>query len=193
MIWKGDSIIPGVPETLDMLKSMGKRLIFVTNNSTKSRAGYLKKFHSLGLTQVTAVRPHTRGPASVLRCTLLSSLQLLQHEHSSSGSTTHPPSAAAAPCAAAALASGARPATGSGRRRAACNLRGALGTAREHSSRHSAIPRVHGAASAVHGGSIFSGASEFTLLAITNSWASNFVLGMRPVDAVSPLCITRVR
>jgi hypothetical protein len=55
VIWKGDSIIPGVPETLDMLKSMGKRLIFVTNNSTKSRAGYLKKFHSLGLTQVTAV------------------------------------------------------------------------------------------------------------------------------------------
>jgi len=54
VIWKGDSIIPGVPETLDMLKSMGKRLIFVTNNSTKSRAGYLKKFHSLGLTQVTA-------------------------------------------------------------------------------------------------------------------------------------------
>merc|ERR1719183_3436342 len=54
VIWKGDSIIPGVPETLDMLKSMGKRLIFVTNNSTKSRAGYLKKFHGLGLTQVEA-------------------------------------------------------------------------------------------------------------------------------------------
>eukprot|EP00798_Chlamydomonas_sp_ICE-L_P008759 gene8758-33623_t len=28
---------------------MGKRLFFVTNNSTKSRAGYLKKFTSLGL------------------------------------------------------------------------------------------------------------------------------------------------
>jgi len=54
VIWKGDSIIPGVPETLDMLKSQGKRLIFVTNNSTKSRAGYLKKFHGLGLTNVTA-------------------------------------------------------------------------------------------------------------------------------------------
>lgn len=27
----------------------GKQLIFVTNNSTKSRAGYLKKFTGLGL------------------------------------------------------------------------------------------------------------------------------------------------
>ena len=32
---------------------LGKRLIFVTNNSTKSRAGYLKKFLGLGL-EITA-------------------------------------------------------------------------------------------------------------------------------------------
>jgi len=50
VIWKGDSLIEGVPETLEMLRAMGKRLIFVTNNSTKSRAGYTKKFQSLGLT-----------------------------------------------------------------------------------------------------------------------------------------------
>jgi len=49
VIWRGDSVIPGVPETLDMLRSLGKQLVFVTNNSTKSRAGYLKKFTSLGL------------------------------------------------------------------------------------------------------------------------------------------------
>lgn len=29
--------------------SQGKKLYFVTNNSTKSRAGYLKKFTQLGL------------------------------------------------------------------------------------------------------------------------------------------------
>lgn len=29
--------------------SQGKKLVFVTNNSTKSRAGYLGKFTSLGL------------------------------------------------------------------------------------------------------------------------------------------------
>jgi len=49
VIWKGDSVIEGVPETLAMLRSAGKQLVFVTNNSTKSRAGYLKKFISLGL------------------------------------------------------------------------------------------------------------------------------------------------
>lgn len=49
VIWRGDSVIEGVPETLDMLRDMGKQLVFVTNNSTKSRAGYLKKFTGLGL------------------------------------------------------------------------------------------------------------------------------------------------
>ena len=34
VIWKGDSLIEGVPETIAMLRAMGKRLIFVTNNST---------------------------------------------------------------------------------------------------------------------------------------------------------------
>ena len=53
VIWKGDSLIEGVPETIAMLRAMGKRLIFVTNNSTKSRAGYLKKFLGLGL-EITA-------------------------------------------------------------------------------------------------------------------------------------------
>lgn len=49
VIWKGDTLIEGVPETLEYLKALGKRLFFVTNNSTKSRAGYLDKFTSLGL------------------------------------------------------------------------------------------------------------------------------------------------
>ena len=49
VIWRGDSVIEGVPETLDFLRSLGKKLVFVTNNSTKSRAGYLSKFTSLGL------------------------------------------------------------------------------------------------------------------------------------------------
>lgn len=49
VIWLGDKVIDGVPETLDMLRSMGKKVFFVTNNSTKSRAGYMSKFQSLGL------------------------------------------------------------------------------------------------------------------------------------------------
>lgn len=52
VIWRGDCLIDDVPETLDYLRSLGKKLVFVTNNSTKSRAGYVKKFTDLGL-QVT--------------------------------------------------------------------------------------------------------------------------------------------
>ncbi|KAA8519237.1 hypothetical protein F0562_013493 [Nyssa sinensis] len=49
VIWKGDKLIDGVPQTLEMLRSKGKKLMFVTNNSTKSRRQYAKKFHSLGI------------------------------------------------------------------------------------------------------------------------------------------------
>jgi len=54
VIWKGDSLIDGVPATLDMLRAAGKKIFFVTNNSTKSRKGYLGKFKSLGLDTVEA-------------------------------------------------------------------------------------------------------------------------------------------
>ena len=49
VLWRGDFIIPGVPDVLDKLRADGKKLFFVTNNSTKSRAGYQSKFTSLGL------------------------------------------------------------------------------------------------------------------------------------------------
>ncbi|KAF7840493.1 phosphoglycolate phosphatase 2 [Senna tora] len=49
VIWKGDELIDGVPQTLDMLRSKGKKLVFVTNNSLKSRRQYAKKFQSLGI------------------------------------------------------------------------------------------------------------------------------------------------
>mmetsp|Transcript_1550 Transcript_1550/g.2163 ORF Transcript_1550/g.2163 Transcript_1550/m.2163 type:complete len:346 (-) Transcript_1550:117-1154(-) len=49
VIWKGDSLIAGVPAVLTKLRELGKMIFFVTNNSTKSRKGYLKKFTELGL------------------------------------------------------------------------------------------------------------------------------------------------
>eukprot|EP00536_Pseudo-nitzschia_multiseries_P018882 jgi/Psemu1/248945/estExt_Genewise1.C_33040002 len=54
VIWRGDSLIDGIPETLAKLRKAGKKMFFVTNNSTKSRAGYKKKFDGLGLTEVPA-------------------------------------------------------------------------------------------------------------------------------------------
>ncbi|KAH9605711.1 hypothetical protein KSS87_007720 [Heliosperma pusillum] len=49
VIWKGDQLIDGVSETLHMLRSKSKSIVFVTNNSTKSRAQYAAKFLSLGI------------------------------------------------------------------------------------------------------------------------------------------------
>ncbi|KMZ72841.1 Phosphoglycolate phosphatase 2 [Zostera marina] len=49
VIWKGNKLIDRVTETLNVLRSMGKNIIFVTNNSTKSRKQYAKKFLRLGL------------------------------------------------------------------------------------------------------------------------------------------------
>ncbi|KAF2399534.1 4-nitrophenylphosphatase [Trichodelitschia bisporula] len=49
VLWSGDAIFPGTVETLEMLRSKGKRLVFVTNNSTKSRADYRKKFLGYGI------------------------------------------------------------------------------------------------------------------------------------------------
>ena len=51
---QGDSIIEGVPETLTKLRALGKKCYFVTNNSTKSRAGYKSKFDSLGLADIVS-------------------------------------------------------------------------------------------------------------------------------------------
>ncbi|KAF2857032.1 4-nitrophenylphosphatase-like protein [Plenodomus tracheiphilus IPT5] len=49
VLWSGDHLYENVPETLEMLRSKGKQLVFVTNNSTKSRADYKKKFDKLGI------------------------------------------------------------------------------------------------------------------------------------------------
>ena len=49
VIWTGDKVLPNVKETLSYLRSQGKQLIFVSNNSTKSRRAYAQKFNSLGI------------------------------------------------------------------------------------------------------------------------------------------------
>lgn len=53
VLWLGDHLLPHVPETLDLLKQAGKTVIFVTNNSTKSRDDYLHKFEKLGIKGIT--------------------------------------------------------------------------------------------------------------------------------------------
>ncbi|KAK3375329.1 4-nitrophenylphosphatase [Podospora didyma] len=49
VLWSGDHVFEGVVQTLELLRSRGKKTIFVTNNSTKSRQEYLKKFADMGI------------------------------------------------------------------------------------------------------------------------------------------------
>ncbi|KAB8077527.1 HAD-like domain-containing protein [Aspergillus leporis] len=53
VLWSGDHLFPGTNETLELLRSRGKQVVFVTNNSTKSRADYKKKLESLGIPSTT--------------------------------------------------------------------------------------------------------------------------------------------
>ncbi|RUS17126.1 HAD-like domain-containing protein [Endogone sp. FLAS-F59071] len=49
VLWRGNEAIPGVPEAMNYIRSKGKQLLFVTNNSSVSRANYCKKFTKLGI------------------------------------------------------------------------------------------------------------------------------------------------
>ncbi|KAK4686396.1 4-nitrophenyl phosphatase, partial [Tremellales sp. Uapishka_1] len=49
VIYHGNVVVPGVPETLSMLRKAGKRIIFVTNNARKSRRQYKETFDKLGI------------------------------------------------------------------------------------------------------------------------------------------------
>jgi len=48
VLWTGDAVVPGAPDAINKLKSMGKKIFYVTNNSHKSRAEYVHKFLNLG-------------------------------------------------------------------------------------------------------------------------------------------------
>ncbi|KAI3402767.1 pho2 [Candida oxycetoniae] len=52
VLWLGDHLLPSVKETLEYLKEAKKTIIFVTNNSTKSRSTYLKKFEKMGIPNI---------------------------------------------------------------------------------------------------------------------------------------------
>lgn len=49
VIWVGNELLPYVKETLELLQSKGKKLIFVSNNSTKSRDEYITKLNNFNI------------------------------------------------------------------------------------------------------------------------------------------------
>jgi 4-nitrophenyl phosphatase len=49
VLWQGSHAIEGVPQVLRYLRAQGKRILFVTNNSTKERKSGISKFSKLGM------------------------------------------------------------------------------------------------------------------------------------------------
>ncbi|KAI7861467.1 HAD-like domain-containing protein [Spinellus fusiger] len=49
VLWEGDHTFPGVIEAMQQIRSLGKKVLFVTNNSTKSRSSFVDKFTKLGI------------------------------------------------------------------------------------------------------------------------------------------------
>jgi len=49
VLWSGDDVFDGIVDTIKLLRTKGKRTVFVTNNSTKSRADYVEKLASKGI------------------------------------------------------------------------------------------------------------------------------------------------
>jgi 4-nitrophenyl phosphatase len=53
VLWRGSTLLPNTKEVLQQLRKMGKRLVFVTNNSTKSREDYKHVFAKFGIEVAT--------------------------------------------------------------------------------------------------------------------------------------------
>ena len=49
VLCRGEEIIPRSPEAIERLRKGGKQVIFISNNSTKSRNDYISKFERLGI------------------------------------------------------------------------------------------------------------------------------------------------
>ncbi|PVD34041.1 hypothetical protein C0Q70_05303 [Pomacea canaliculata] len=48
VLWDGKGVIPGSPETIAKLKALGKRVFYVTNNSSKTRKEYVLQCQKFG-------------------------------------------------------------------------------------------------------------------------------------------------
>ena len=49
VLWRGSTLLPHTKEMLKLLRDNNKQVVFVTNNSTKSRKQYVSKFEKLGV------------------------------------------------------------------------------------------------------------------------------------------------
>ncbi|ABR47189.1 HAD-superfamily hydrolase, subfamily IIA [Alkaliphilus metalliredigens QYMF] len=64
-IYLGDELIDGSKEFLETIKKQGKRYIFLTNNSSKSKETYVEKLNNLGI-QASQEEVFTSGEATTM-------------------------------------------------------------------------------------------------------------------------------
>lgn len=62
VVYRGEALLPGVKKTLISLKREGAKICFLSNNSTLSRKGYIRKLEKMGL----GVRKDELFPSSYL-------------------------------------------------------------------------------------------------------------------------------
>jgi len=53
VLWNGSVVRPGAQQVISHLRELGKKVFFITNNSTKSRFSYVKKMESLGFANLS--------------------------------------------------------------------------------------------------------------------------------------------
>jgi len=53
VVWHGDKLVAGARETILRLKAEGKKVVYLTNNTTKSRREYAGKLRKLGIKAVS--------------------------------------------------------------------------------------------------------------------------------------------
>ncbi|PSC72300.1 phosphoglycolate phosphatase [Micractinium conductrix] len=80
VLWRGADLLPRTVEALQRFRAQGKRLLFLTNNASKSRVQYAQKFLSLGI----EVAPEEIVPASYTAAAYLAGV--LAGSSSTSGS-----------------------------------------------------------------------------------------------------------
>ena len=68
VLWNGDTAIAGSVHTVAHLKALGKRVVFVTNNSSKSRTKYEEKFAKLGFEDIQRQDITTSASATASYC-----------------------------------------------------------------------------------------------------------------------------
>uniref|UniRef100_A0A7E5A179 4-nitrophenylphosphatase n=1 Tax=Panagrellus redivivus TaxID=6233 RepID=A0A7E5A179_PANRE len=69
VLWLGENVMAGSPKFLDYLIQLGKQVIILTNNATKSRAVYAKKLASMGY-HSSITKDSIVNPAAVVADTL---------------------------------------------------------------------------------------------------------------------------